>query len=110
MGSLGPFGQCFRPLDCGRLLLSRPGIKAETVELSGDCRVPDAVQVGALGAVAVESNGDIVSSAAEILGVQGLVDVADEVQDEFQGFVASSESGVWVQDDGCLLSSPVSIV
>ena len=60
------------------------------------------MQVGALGAVAVEGYGDVVAAAAEVFGVQGLVDVADEVQDEFEGFVAGAESGVWVEDDGGL--------
>ena len=60
--------------------------------------------------MAVEDYRDVVAAAGQVFGVEGLVDVADEVQDEFQGFVASSECGVWVQDDGCLLSSPVSIV
>jgi hypothetical protein len=40
------------------------------------------MQVGTLSSVAVKSDGDVVSSAAKILGVQRLVDVADEVQDE----------------------------
>lgn len=103
MGSLGPFGKRFRPLGCCGLLLGCSGIEAETVELARDGRVPDAVQVGALGAVPVEGDGDVVSATAEILGVQRLVDVADKVQDKFQGFVTGPECGVWVQDDGSLL-------
>jgi hypothetical protein len=60
--------------------------------------------------MAIEGDGNVVSSAAEILGVEGLVDVADEVHDELEGFVAGPESGVWVQDDRCLFVSVVSFV
>jgi hypothetical protein len=30
------------------------------------------------------------------------VDVADEVDEEFEGFVAGAESGVWGEEDGGL--------
>ena len=60
------------------------------------------MQVGALSSVAIKSDRYVISATAEILSVQRLVYVADEVQDELQGFIAGSECGVWVQDDGCL--------
>lgn len=68
------------------------------------------MQVGTLSSVAVKSDGDVVSATAEILGVQRLVDVAYEVQDEFQGFVTGSEGGVRVQDYGGLFGFVVSFV
>ena len=68
------------------------------------------MQIGALGSVAIEGDGNVVSATAEILGVQWLVDVAYEVHDELEGFVACSESGVWVQDDRRLFVSVVSFV
>lgn len=61
------------------------------------------MQVGTLSSVAVKSDGDVVSATAEILGVQRLVDVAYEVQDEFQGFVASAEGVGGVEEEGSLL-------
>jgi hypothetical protein len=52
--------------------------------------------------VAVELHWDVVAAARQIFGVQGLVDVADEVQDEFQGFVAGAEGVGGVEEEGGL--------
>ena len=60
------------------------------------------MQVCALGAVAVEGYRDVVAAAGQVFGVQGLVDVADEVQDEFQGFVAGAEGIGGVEEEGGL--------
>ena len=68
-------------------------IEGKTVEFSCDGRIPDRVQIRSLSPVTVELDWDVVAAAREILGVQGLMDVADEVEDEFQGFVAGAE---WV--------------
>jgi hypothetical protein len=54
--------------------------------------------------VAVELHWDVVAAARQIFGVQGLVDVADEVQDEFQGFVAGAEGVGGVEEEGGLQS------
>jgi hypothetical protein len=78
-------------------------IKAEAVEFACDRRVPDRVEVCALGFVAVEDYRDVVAAARQVFGVEGLVDVADEVQDEFQGFVASAEGVGGVEEEGSLL-------
>jgi len=61
------------------------------------------VQVRALSSVAVELHWDIVAAACQVFGVQGLVDVADEVQDEFEGFVAGAEGVGGVEEEGGLL-------
>ena len=61
------------------------------------------MQVCALGSVAVEGYRDVVAAAGQVFGVQGLVDVADEVQDEFQGFVAGAEGGGGVEEEGGLV-------
>jgi hypothetical protein len=71
-----------RPLYSGRFLLNSVRVKAKTVEFACDRRVPDRVEICPLGAVAVELYGDVVTAACQVFGVQGLVDVADEVQDE----------------------------
>lgn len=57
-------------------------MRAQGVVL-GDGGVPDGVQV-CLGAV--EGDGDGVTAEVESFVVQGLVDVADEVDEEFEGF------------------------
>ena len=53
--------------------------------------------------VPVEDYRDVVAAARKVFGVEGLVDVADEVQDEFQGFVASAEGVGGVEEEGSLL-------
>ena len=53
--------------------------------------------------MAVEDYRDVVAAAGQVFGVEGLVDVADEVQDEFQGFVASAEGAGGVEEEGSLL-------
>ena len=53
--------------------------------------------------MAVEDYRDVVAAARQVFGVQGLMDVADEVQDEFQGFVAGAEGVGRVEEEGSLL-------
>lgn len=60
------------------------------------------MKICSLGAVAVELYGDVVASASQVFGVQGLVDVADEVQDELQGFIAGAERVGGVKEEGGL--------
>lgn len=71
-------------------------VELETIELACNGRVPDAVQVGALSPMAVEGYRDIVAAPAQVFGVQGLVDVADEVDEVFEGFVAGAPGVVCV--------------
>jgi hypothetical protein len=52
--------------------------------------------------VAIEDHGNVVAAARQIFGVQGLMDVADEVQDELQGFVAGAEGVGGVEEEGGL--------
>jgi hypothetical protein len=78
-------------------------VEAKAVEFARDRRVPDRVQVCALSAVAIEGHWDVVAAARQVLGVQGLVDVADEVKDEFQGFVARAEGVGGVEEEGGLV-------
>lgn len=66
----------------GRALARR---HAAADELLGDAGVPDVVQVE-VGAV--EEDADAVAAAGDVLGVQRLVDVADEVDDELGGLLA----------------------
>ena len=52
--------------------------------LVGHFSVPDGVEVGV---PAVEEDVDAISAALASFGVEGLVDVADEVEEELEGFV-----------------------
>lgn len=63
------------------------------------------MQICALSPVAVELHGDVVAATREIFGVQRLVNVADEVEDEFESFVAGTEGVGGVEQKGCLWNS-----
>lgn len=56
--------------------------------LLGDGRIPHVVEVRVLSP---PQHGDLVSAAEEILGVERLVDVAEEVDDELQRHLAFVE-------------------
>ena len=60
----------------------RVGQRRRAGEFLRDRGVPDGVQVCGC---AVEGYGDAVAAAVEAFVVQGLVDVADEVDEEFEG-------------------------
>ena len=68
----------------------------------GDLGVPDGVQVRG---GAVEGHGDAVAAYLEVLVVEGLVDVADEVDEEFKGLggLVAGEGGLFKA--GCLFNS-----
>jgi hypothetical protein len=87
-------------LDHGREVLGprvggRVGLPAGAAEhLLGNARVPDVVEVDVLVAPA---HVDAVAAALDVLGVHGLVDVADKVDDKLGGLAAPPRRQVRVQ-------------
>lgn len=93
-----PLGKFLGPDGSSGFLFGGMSVEAEAVQFTWDGRVPDAVQVEALRVVSVEGDGNVVAAAAEVFGVQGLVDVADEVQKVFESFVAGVLVGIWAKE------------
>jgi hypothetical protein len=69
--------------------------------LMRNARVPDGVEV--VVARLVPAYSDIVAAARQVFHMEGLVNVADEVQDELQSFLAKSWVRTWVYEGRGLL-------
>ncbi len=100
MGFIGPIERCspgpFLGLFGGDFFVQVVGIflvLGFAFLLEEDGAVPDGMEIGGAGAVEKKDESAVAAFVAVALGaVKGLVEVADEVNDEFQGFDAP---GFW---------------